>query len=182
MHAAIETKVVSQDTLCKSKEKSTNFSIPMVTVEDVDGSTVQPTDSDDTPMEGWSDTIQKVHDASDLSDPQHRKITKGLIEKHTIENVNLESKLQTEESHEIKFVLQKFEEKKVTLVEQAKEELARVLPETTDSTNKYELMVGEMKELEEKLAAIETDKEKAVNEVIRELVEKRITAKKELIK
>ena len=146
---------------------------------------IQPNQTPAHVSEGWSNKQGgKEHLAGgDIStaDPGTKKVVKQLIEKHTIEVVNLENKLQSKESSEIKRVLEDFEERKAKAIEQEKEALTQLLP-TMDSNEKMEVVGESAHRLEGVLAAIEEEKVNVVNSVIEKLVEEHLEAKDTLLK
>ena len=99
-------------------------------MEDTDETTlnIQPT-SDALPVaDEWEEKLHvedvlKQSLSTPIMDPQQKATAKQLIEKHTIENVQLESNLQDEEAASIKRVLVEFERKKDGAMEEAMAEL-----------------------------------------------------------
>ena len=158
---------------------------PELNVEDAaDIAEVQPTQSPASVNEGWREKTSggQYSAGSGLSTDVHDKnIAKELIEKHTIEVVNLETKLQNDETNQIKEVLNKFEDKKTKAVEDEKEALSNLL-NTVGEDRKMEMVAKSAQHLEGVLAAIEEEKMKTVENVIKKLVEERIVAKDVLLK
>ena len=155
-------------------------------VDDIESSAeVQPAQAPAHVSEGWSDEVAgEQHSAGgDASngDVSTKKVVKELIEKHTIETVNLENKLQTKESNEIKEVLEEFEERKAKAIEQEKEALSQLLPRV-DGNGKLEAVSGSAECLQVELATIEEEKVKVINSVIEKLVEEHLEAKDTLVK
>ncbi len=64
-----------------------------------------------------------------ITDPQLKAAAKQLIEKHTIENVQLENALQDKETSEINQLLSQFEDNKTKAIESAMVELEQKLTE-----------------------------------------------------
>ena len=80
-------------------------------------------------------TERGVPDSSDdvvMTDPMQKAIAKQLIEKHTVENVQLDNALQNQESGRIKQVLSQFEGRKSRAINNAMEELAQKLPDVSN--------------------------------------------------
>ena len=74
-----------------------------------------------------------------VTDPQQKSVAKQLIERHTVENVQLELSLQESETSAVKTVLSEFEEKKARLVEEARVELQSKLSQVGDTGLLYEI-------------------------------------------
>ncbi len=58
-----------------------------------------------------------------MADPQLQTAAKQLIEKHTIENVQLENALQEKETSEVQQLLSQFEDQKMKAIDDAMAEL-----------------------------------------------------------
>lgn len=144
---------------------------------------VQPVQSSAHVSEGWGTKGDKEqHPGRDnLSTVDSKNEAKQMIEKHTIEVINLENKLKNEETNHIKEVLADYEDRKTKAVEQEKVALSKLLA-MTDERNKIDAVAKSAEHLENVLAAIEEEKTEAVKKVIEKLVDKRLTAKSVLMK
>lgn len=155
--------------------------MPYLNVEET--SDIEPTQSGASVSEGWGNKQDHfTANASDLStaDPNTKAVVKELVEKHTIEVVNLENKLQNKEASKIKAVLTEFENKKAKAVEHEREALSKLIT-TVDQGAKMEALANSAHHMEGVLADIEEKKMKAVQSVTEELIDKRFTAKSELM-
>lgn len=76
-----------------------------------------------------------------ISDPQIQAAAKQLIEKHTIDNVQLDNALQDKETTEIQCLLSQFEERKNKAIEDAMAELSKKLSEVGVSQLVIEIIV-----------------------------------------
>lgn len=155
--------------------------------EDTSVCKVQPKQMPNSVSGGWSkkEDGQQHTNGDDFSatesDLNMKNVAKELIEKHTIEIVNLESKLKNDESNLIKEVLAKFEDKKNKAVNEQKDVLLKLLS-STDEEGKVDAMTKYAQHLEEVLATIEDDKVKAVQDAIEKLAEQHSVAKADLMK
>ena len=156
------------------------YTLPHLVDDSGSSAEVQPAQTPAHVSEGWSDEVAREQNTA-AGDVNTKKVVKELIEKHAIAAVNLESKLQTKESNEIKEVLEEFEERKAKAIEKEKEALSQLLP-TVDGNGKLEAMSESAERLEVNLAAIEEEKVKVINRVIEKLVEEHLEAKDMLVK
>ena len=144
---------------------------------------VQPAQSSAKVSEGWgtkADGEQKPG-GGNLPTANSKNEVKQMIEKHTIEVINLENKLKVEETNQIKGVLADYEDRKTKAVEREKEALAKLLS-VTDERSKIDAVAKSAQHLENVLATIEEEKTEAVEKVIKNLIEKRFDAKSTLMK
>lgn len=156
--------------------------ISKLNVEHSDMTRVHPAKSSVEASEGWGvkiDTEQK--EGTHLSAVDSKNEVKQMIEMHTIEVMNLENKLRVEETSNIKEVLADYEDKKTKAIEVEKETLLKLLTGSDEHT-KVDTVAKSAQRLEEVLATIEEEKTEAVENVIERLVDKRLTAKNELMK
>lgn len=144
---------------------------------------VQPVQSSAKVSEGWGTKAEgEQHPGGDnLSTADSKNEVKQMIEKHTIEVINLESKLKNEETSHIKEVLADYEDRKTKAVECEKESLSKLLT-MTDERNKIDAVANSAQRLESVLATIEEEKTEAVKKVIEKLVDERLAAKSALMK
>ena len=144
---------------------------------------VQPVQSSAKVSEGWGTKVDaEQHPRGDnLSTADAKNTVKQLIEKHTVEVINLENKLQSKETNQIKEVIADYEDRKTKAVELDKEALSKLLT-MTDERNKIDTVTKSAQHLESVLATIEEEKMTAVNNVIERLVDERFTAKGALMK
>lgn len=144
---------------------------------------VQPAQSSAKVSEGWGIKAdgEQQPGGGNLSTADSKNEVKQMIEKHTIEVINLENKLKIEETNQIKDVLANYEDRKTKAVEREKEALAKLLS-VTDEHSKIDAVAKSAQHLENILATIEEEKTEAVEKVINNLVEKQFDAKSTLMK
>lgn len=150
--------------------------------ESVDMAEVQPAQSSARISEGWgieADGEQQIGGSHSTVDSNNE--VKQMIEKHTIEVINLENKLKLEETNRIKDVVADYEDRKAKAVEHEKEALSKLLA-VTDEQNKIDAIAKSAQHLESVLAAIEEEKTDAVKMVVEKLVDARLTAKSALMR
>lgn len=163
---------------------STQFSIPEVSVEEV-----QPEGSTTSLKLGWTEkdgnqnklpAVTQETLAVPVTSPSVKKVAKQLIEKHTIENVNLENRLRDNETDALKKLHAKIEERKAKLIAESKDKLTTVLSQV-DGEDKEEVIADNVKELQESLAKLEEEKDKMIEATLETLVEERVKEKEKLV-
>ena len=157
-----------------------HHSLPKLNIESADMAEVQPAQSSAKVSEGWADEERHLG-GGNLSAADSKKEVKQMIEKHTIEVINLENKLKIEETNHIKEVLADYEDRKAKAIEYEREVLSKLLT-VTDEHNKIDAVAKSAQHLENVLATIEEEKTEAVNNVIKKLVEEQFTAKSALMR
>ena len=159
----------------------TQFSIPEVSVEDV-----QPAGSTTSLKVGWTEKDGNKQPATQealavpVTSPSLKKVAKQLIEKHTIENVNLENRLRDKETDALKKLHTKVEARKAKLIAESKNKLKTVLSHV-ESKDKEGVIVDNVKDLQENLAMLEEEKDKMIEATLETLVEERAMEKKKLV-
>ena len=160
-----------------------HHSLPKLNIESADMAEVQPAQSSAKVSEGWkSEADEEQHlGGGNLSAADSKNEVKQMIEKHTIEVINLENKLKIEETNHIEEVLADYEDRKTKAIEHEKEALSKLLT-VTDEHNKIDAVAKSAQHLENVLATIEEEKTEAVKRVIENLVEERFAAKSALMR
>ena len=115
-----------------------------------------------------------------VTDPNLKNAAKLIIEKHTIEKVTLENKLQREESDAMKKLFQKLEAKKKNAMERRKLELAKQLEEAEGDKEKEEVVESMVEKLEKEMKNIEEENEEFFQSKMQELIQERLRASEEL--
>lgn len=162
---------------------ASHYSLPKLNIESADIAEVQPAQSSAKVSEGWGTKADEEQQpgGGNVSTADFKNEVKQMIEKHTIEVINLENKLKVEETNQIKHVLADYEERKTKAVEHEKEALSKLLS-VTDKHKKIDAVAKSAQNLENVLVALEEEKTMAVKMVIEKLVEDRFNAKSALIK
>jgi hypothetical protein len=157
--------------------------LPTLNTDSTDMAEVQPAQSSAEVSEGWGTKAngEQQPGGGNLSTTDSKNEVKQMIEKHTIEVINLENKLKIEETNQIKDILADYEDRKTKAVEHEKEALANLLS-VTDEHHKIDAVAKSAQHLENVLATIEEEKTEAVEKVIKKLVEERVDAKSTLMK
>ncbi len=113
-------------------------------------------------------------------DPAMKDVARQMIEKHAIENLSLENRLQKEESEAIKNMLLKLETRKKKTIEKGKLELEKKLEMTKGDGDHDEHVLKTAEELEKAVKEIEGEGESSFKDLMQELVQKRIRTSNQL--
>ena len=121
-------------------------------------------------------TIKVMHDQEEVADAETRAVAKEMIEKHTIENRNLEELLQRNETDNISAVIRDYKERKDKAVQEHSNKLLMQEQEAEgiggeveeeDLEKRVEDMIKHLEEIEEA-------KQREMTTVIKELERRRI--------